>query len=250
MREGMSNLSKEAVATQRRYYAETADQYEQMHANEKIGAAFNSKFMETMLQMLGARSVLDVGTATGFRLVDLRAALPEAFICGVEPVGELLAVAQRNDVPASASLIRGSGLALPFADQSFDVVCEVSILHHVEDPESVVKEMLRVARKAVLISDSNRFGQGSLYARLLKVLLYKAGMWRAFDWLRTSGKGYRILDGDGLTYSYSVYDSFDLLASWADRLIVLPAEGGGTISWLHPLLNSPGVIACAIKETS
>ncbi|MBS1840385.1 MAG: class I SAM-dependent methyltransferase [Acidobacteria bacterium] len=244
----MPTVLEEAVAIQRRYYTETASKYEQMHAHEGIGDALNSKFIEAILQVLDTRSVLDVGTATGFRLVELRSALPEAFVCGVEPVGELLGVARRNDVSASASLIRGSGLALPFADKSFDVVCEFSILHHVREPQTVVKEMLRVARKAVLIGDSNRFGQGPLPMRLMKVLLYKARMWKTFDWLRTGGKGYRITDGDGLSYSYSVYDSFDLLASWADRLILVPTEGGGPRSWLHPLLNNPGVIACAIKE--
>jgi hypothetical protein len=45
--------------------------------------------------------LLDVGTATGFRLIELRSALPGAFVLGVE-----------HDVPASTSLIRGGGLAL------------------------------------------------------------------------------------------------------------------------------------------
>ncbi|HWZ99807.1 MAG TPA: class I SAM-dependent methyltransferase [Candidatus Dormibacteraeota bacterium] len=246
----MPTLLEEAVATQRRYYTETANRYERMHAHEGSGDAFNSKFVVAMLQMLGARSVLDVGTATGFRLVELRSALPGAFVCGVEPVSELLGVARRNDVPASASLIRGSGLALPFADQSFDVVCEFAILHHVSDPQTVVKEMLRVAKKAVLISDSNRFGQGSLPVRLLKILMCKARIWRAFDWLRTRGKGYRITEGDGLSYSYSVYDSYDLLAAWANRLIVIPADPGKARNWCHPLLNSGGVLALAIRESS
>jgi len=125
-----------------------------------------------------------------------------------------------------------------------------AILHHVQQPDVVVKEMLRVAKKAVLISDSNRFGQGGLLARLAKLAMYKTKTWSAFDWLRTKGKGYRITDGDGVSYSYSAYDSFDLLASWVDRLMVLPADGGKVRSWFHPLLNSQGVLACAIKESS
>jgi hypothetical protein len=110
-------------------------------------------------------------------------------------------------------------------------------LHHVQRPD-VVREMLRVAKKAILISDSNRFGQGGALERLLKLAMYKTGIWMAFDWVRTKGKGYRITDGDGVSYSYSPYDSFDLLAAWADRLIILPTENGKVRSWFHPLLNS------------
>ena len=61
-----------------------------------------------------------------------------------------------------------------------------------------------MARRVVVINDSNRFGQGSWPARLFKLLLYKLGVWRAFNFLRTRGKGYQISEGDGLFYSYSV----------------------------------------------
>src|SRR5215813_7835629 len=239
----MPTVLEEAVAIQRRYYSETAATYEQMHAHEGDENAFNRKFVEAILQMLDARSVLDVGTATGYRLHDLRCALPGAFLCGVEPVDALLGIARRNDVLSSGALIRGTGLALPFADKSFDVVCEFSILHHVQHPDVIVREMLRVARKAVLISDSNRFGQGGVLARLAKLALYKTKAWRVFDWLRTGGKGYRITDGDGLSYSYSVYDSYSLLASWADRVLLIPASSEKHQSWFHPLLTSGGILA-------
>ena len=244
----MPTVREEATAIQRRYYSETAAEYEQMHAHEGTGDAFNQEFIRAMLQMLGARSVLDVGTATGYRLHDLRSALPGAFLCGVEPVDALLGVARRNGVLSTGSLICGTGLSLPFADKSFDVVCEFATLHHVPRPDIVVREMLRVAKKAVLISDSNRFGQGSLLACLVKLAMYKTHTWQFFDWVRTKGKRYRITDGDGVSYSYSIYDSFHLLASWADRLLIVPSEGGKARSWFHPLLNSAGVVVFAIKE--
>jgi ubiquinone/menaquinone biosynthesis C-methylase UbiE len=244
----MPTVLEEAVAIQRRYYSETAAKYEQMHAHEGDESAFNARFIEALLQMLGAESVLGVGTATGYRLQDLRNALPNAFLCGVEPVDALLGIARRNDVLSSGALIRGTGLALPFADKSFAVVCEFAILHHVQQPDVVVKEMLRVAKKAVVISDSNRFGQGGAIARIAKLTMYKTKTWRAFDWLRTKGKGYRITDGDGVCYSHSVYDSYELLASWADRLLMIPTSGEKKMSWFHPLMTGGGVLACAIKE--
>ena len=109
--------------------------------------------------------------------------------------------------------------------------------------------MLRVARRAVFICDSNRFGQGSRIARLTKLALYKTRLWNLYTYLRTRGKGYMITEGDGLAYSYSVYDSFELVARWADRIILVPSEPKGKASsWFHPLLNSAGVLMCAIKD--
>ena len=146
------------------------------------------------------------------------------------------------------SWIQGVGESLPFADRSFDAVCEFSTLHHVHDPAPVVREMLRVARKVVLIADSNRFGQGSMTTRLIKFALYKTGLWRAYWLFGTRGKGYIMDEGDGLAYSYSVYDSYDLVALWADRIILVPANPGNAPSWFHPILNRDAILLFAFKE--
>jgi hypothetical protein len=108
--------------------------------------------------------------------------------------------------------------------------------------------MLRVARKAVFLCDSNRFGQGPLPARLLKLALYKTKLWGVFNYLRTGGKRYSITEGDGLAYSYSVYDSMEPIARWANRVILIPTAGLESASWYHPLLTSSGILVCALKD--
>lgn len=238
------------VELQRKYYTDTAGRYEQMHEHEGAGDQLINKFVHSMLRMIDARSVLDVGTATGRGLRDLKEAIPNGLVCGIEPVAALVEQAVRNGNNASGPIVLGSGTALPFADGSFDAVCEFAVLHHVPNPNAVVKEMLRVAKKAVLISDSNRFGQGSRAARLIKLGLYKSKLWGAFNFMRTSGKGYQITEGDGLAYSYSVYDSFDLISKWADRIILYSGTDKQATSWAHPLLNSGAMLVCALKESS
>jgi ubiquinone/menaquinone biosynthesis C-methylase UbiE len=238
------------VEIQRKYYTDTAALYEQMHEHEGSGDAISNKFVQSLLRMIDAKSVLDVGTATGRGLRDLREALPNGFVCGIEPVSALLEQAMQNGNANSGSVVRASGAALPFADGSFDAVCEFAVLHHVANPNAVVGEMLRVAKKAVLISDSNRFGQGSKIARLVKLGLYKSKLWGAYNYVRTSGKGYQITEGDGLAYSYSVYDSFELILRWADRIILYSGKEKGARSWAHPLLTSGAVLLCALKEPS
>lgn len=68
-----------------------------------------------------------------------------------------------------------------------------------------MSEMLRVAQKAIFISDANNFGQGRFLARTAKQALNALGLWKTVDFIKTKGKGYTISEGDGLAYSYSVF---------------------------------------------
>jgi ubiquinone/menaquinone biosynthesis C-methylase UbiE len=245
----MALKADRAAEIQRKYYTETASRYEQMHAHEGAGDPYIMKVFHSILHMVDAHSVLDVGTATGRTLRDLKEALPHLSVCGVEPVAALVDQAIQKGNTAFGPIFQASGAALPFRDASFDVVCEFAVLHHVPNPRAIVKEMTRVAKKAVFITDSNRFGQGPRALRLLKLGLYKTRLWGICNFLKTSGKGYLISEGDGLAYSYSVYDSFEEIARWADRLIVIPSGTEKVNSWLHPLLTSSGVIVCALRDS-
>ena len=60
--------------------------------------------------------------------------------------------------------------------RALDAVCAFGVMHHVKRPAIVVGEMMRVARRAIFISDSNRFGQGSMPARRVKLLLWRFGL--------------------------------------------------------------------------
>ena len=244
----MPPSDQKAIEFQRRYYTDTAQNYESMHAQEGAADPSTMKYVRALLSTVEVQSVLEVGTANGRGLRNLKDAFPRAMVCGVEPVAALLAQAGHLGYRDGVSLVQGTGEMLPFGDCSFDVVCEFSTLHHVPHPGVMVKEMLRVARKAVLIADSNRFGQGSFPARMLKLALYKFGLGGAFNFVRTRGKGYMITEGDGLAYSYSVFDSYDLVADWSDRIILMPSDTSHSRSWFHPLLSSGGVYLFAFKD--
>jgi ubiquinone/menaquinone biosynthesis C-methylase UbiE len=248
MHNQMTPNASDAIAIQRKYYTETAACYEEMHGSEGSGDPFQMDFVIAMLRMLQVKTLLDVGTASGRALRTLKTAIPELFICGVEPVGALLDEAVARGNAESGVILQGRGDVLPFGDNSFDAVCEFAILHHVPQPHIVVAEMLRVAKRVVILTDSNRFGQGPMLLRLIKIALWKSRLWNAFNYLRTAGKGYQITEGDGLAYSYSIYDSFDQIVRWADRVIVIPSDKIKPAGWVHPLLTSPGVILCAIRE--
>jgi ubiquinone/menaquinone biosynthesis C-methylase UbiE len=233
---------------QREYYASSAHHYDALHVSEDDEHGVALRFVSALMREFELKSVLDVGTGTGRAVTYLAHAHPRAFIVGVEPVAELLALAAAKPDADRASLASASGYRLPFADKSFDAVCQFGVLHHVKDPNAVVREMLRVAKRAVFLSDSNRFGQGHISARLLKLLLAKCGLWPVANFLKTRGAGYSISAGDGLSYSYSVFDSFEIAHAWAERVLLLPTSRSTSGTWHHPLITSSHVLLCALRD--
>jgi hypothetical protein len=61
----MSPALDPAVEIQRDYYTATAERYEKMHAHESSGNVLSMRFVHSMLHMLNACAVLDLGTAKG-----------------------------------------------------------------------------------------------------------------------------------------------------------------------------------------
>jgi ubiquinone/menaquinone biosynthesis C-methylase UbiE len=234
---------------QHEYYVQTASSYDSMHnANEGIEHEHNTalRLIHTLSGEFGCDTFLDVGCGTGrgvqFFLERGRK------VTGVEPVSALIQQAVGKGIPESL-VIEGSGYSLPFADKSFDAVFECGVLHHVEDPYRIVQEMMRVARKAVFLSDSNRFGQGHYALRLIKLCLYKARLWPLTRAIQTKGKGYTISDADGLAYSYSVFDSYNQLYEWSDDIWLLPTSPKHTVrSWCSPLLTHSHALLCAFRH--
>lgn len=199
--------SEEEVNLQRKYYAETATKYDAMQISDQDEHQFALAFLSAIIEYHEIRSVLDVGSGTGRALRYLKSRHPGVRLVGIEPVEALRKIGHAAGLTQD-ELQDGDINSLVAADGEFDLVCEFAVLHHVPKPERAVSEMLRVARKAIFISDANNFGQGGLTSRCLKQAINALGLWRAFDWLRTGGKGYHVSAGDGLFYSYSVFTNY------------------------------------------
>jgi len=245
----MMPYKKKPQDIQREYYSRTASSYDDMHLHHDDENYIALKYISSLIDFLDISTILDVGCGTG-RGIKWLLEKHSIKVIGIEPVQALLEQAiHKNNIPKD-SIILGSGELLPFEDNSFDAVCELSVLHHVPKPNVIVSEMMRVAKKAIFLSDSNRFGQGSMPLRIIKVLVYKMNLWNIANLIKTRGKCYMISEGDGLSYSYSVFDSYNKLISWADRIILVPTTKikTQTKSWVHPLITSGHVLLCAIKD--
>ncbi|MEP6692375.1 MAG: methyltransferase domain-containing protein [Gemmatimonadaceae bacterium] len=106
----------------------------------------------------GRATVLDVGTGIGDIPRRARATLAgygvALHITGLEYTETLARAAREAGVPP----VVGDARALPFADASIDVVMCSQLLHHFEHERAVevLREMHRVARRRVIVSDLRR----------------------------------------------------------------------------------------------
>ncbi len=229
---------------QANYYTGTAADYEAAHFRDRDEHYVALEYARGLFRTLGVSSVLDIGAGTGRASEFLARHDPSLRLVEVEPVEALLAVSRSRAVAAQ---VRATGHRLPFRDQTFDAVCATGVLHHVADPTPVIREMTRVARRLVVVSDANRFGQGPVLARLAKFSLCRFGLWPLIQRVRSRGRGYLYSEGDGIFYSYSVYDSLPVLSQWADRISLL-GTGTGNTGLTGPLFSSPSVMLAAIRE--
>ena len=94
-------------------------------------------------------SVMEVGAGTG-NFLALFDGFPRATVA-VDLTPAMLREA-RNRV-GSLRAVAADGARLPFATGSIDLVTCAQMLHHVENPIEIIKEMKRVARSKVLVVD-------------------------------------------------------------------------------------------------
>ena len=97
-----------------------------------------------LCECLGSASlkILDIGCGAGFlanRMSDLGHAVQ-----GVDYSLNSLRMARTRGT--STLYNRGDAMGLPYRDQTFDVVCAMDFLEHVEDPRAVVMEAARVLK--------------------------------------------------------------------------------------------------------
>ena len=121
--------------------------------------------------------VLDVGCGGGL-LAEEFARLGCA-VTGVDPSDESLAAARSHAAGQGLAISygRAPGEALPFADESFDVVYCCDVLEHVDDLRQVIAETARVLRPGgtYLYDTINR----TLRSRLIVIKLLQEWRWTA-----------------------------------------------------------------------
>ena len=115
-------------------------------AHEKL--VFNRR-VRVLVEEIGAllpanAQMLDVGTGDG-QIAKMIGEMQEGTIVqGID-------IMQREVIHIPVTLFDGK--VIPMEDNSVDVVTFVDVLHHTDDPQILISEASRVARKAVIIKD-------------------------------------------------------------------------------------------------
>jgi SAM-dependent methyltransferase len=147
-----------------------------------------------VLEHCATGMALDVGCGTGVLAARLVGVGYE--VVGVDPSEGMLEVLRARSPGVRA--VKSSGTALPFADDSFDLVLTVAVMHHIAEPEAVratLSEMVRVARPSgqVLVWDHNP--RNPYWGRLMARVPQDTGDERLIDEAEVVG-GLRAADAD------------------------------------------------------
>jgi SAM-dependent methyltransferase len=154
-------------------------------------------------------TVLDLGCGDGQIAAALMALRP-----GLRCEGVDVLVRPVTHIPVT----RYDGATLPFADNSFDYVTIVDVLHHTDDPALVLAEAKRVARAGIVIKDHLR--EGLLAGPVLRLM----------DWVGNRGHDVR------LPYNYLSRAEWDEVFAATGLMTVNRTETLGLypppLSWL------------------
>ena len=138
------------IYIQQKKFWEDKKRTKRRHPNHPVARAFvlpKIKFITKNIKPQKKTTLLDVGCGNGFftyhfaKLYD---------VTGLDFSKRMLKINPHH------KLVHGDAENLPFDNNSFDIAFCSDLLHHLENPERAIKEMKRIAKKYVIISEPNR----------------------------------------------------------------------------------------------
>lgn len=148
----MTDKTQQIIAT----YNKIAKQYA-----KNLAVKGHRKELEKFFPLVKPHGkILDIGCAAGRYS---RALKDKGFeVVGIDLSEELLKIAKKEnpDIPFILADMR----KLPFLNESFDSVCAIAVLHHLEkhDMDGALQEMRRVLKPGGILWVSTKMGEGAL----------------------------------------------------------------------------------------
>lgn len=186
----------------RDYYDEFADWYERGR-DRGYHAMIDDLEVDLLDEYVSGNDVLEVGCGTG--LILDRVAPKANRAVGIDISGGMLHQAAERGLDVA----QGDVTALPFADESFDVVYSFKVLAHVKDIDRALREVARVTRRGghVLLEFYNPYslrylakraaGPGKISKQTDESAIYTR--WdHAMDLSRRMPENLRVLDFSGI----------------------------------------------------
>ncbi len=142
---------KDGALSQLEYWeSEKPNLREAQHPVQVKFAEQRFRYLERFIKFDEVKSAIDIGCGNGAGTLSLKKRVDTVF--GLDMSEFLL-----SQMPEGIAAIRASGDKLPFRDKSVDFSMAWELIHHIEEPEGVFREMRRVSRKWVVIFEPNRW---------------------------------------------------------------------------------------------
>jgi ubiquinone/menaquinone biosynthesis C-methylase UbiE len=234
------------------YYSRTGHQYNSWHCDRNNSSSHNFAVREiaTTMREVCATTLLDVGCGTGR---GVRAALDLGYdATGLDISPNLLAIAHRELAIPESRLILGDATNLPFPANSFDVTCILGALHHSAQPHRIIAEMIRVTKKAIIVSDEANHFSGGVKQVLLWLGLFQPVYRLIFRRPPRTHRRQTNSEEDGPTFIFSLEEIIPLLKSHFPRFRCLTFYRFGPYqicSYRFPrLFAKQGIIVASRKK--
>lgn len=177
----------------------TTDNYRKHTSKNPLQKYLIERFYAVLLSEAGKLkpdSILDVGCGEGFTLERLEKADIGKKLEGVDFLDTAIQIG-RKQFP-QFTLKQGNIYALPYKDDSFDLLICSEVLEHLDHPDEALKELKRVSKKYVLFSVPNEpwfmasnFLRGKNWSRLGNDIEH-INHWTSFSFARFIQKDFKV----------------------------------------------------------
>jgi len=129
------------------FYNEFADQFDGVMNMYDVRRRQDIIFNEFLSQDISGKLILDAGCGTGW--FSKEAVLRGANVVSLDVGENLLKITAQK---CQSKGVVASALALPFSNNTFDIIISTEVIEHTPDPLETVKEMSRVLRHDGLLA--------------------------------------------------------------------------------------------------
>jgi ubiquinone/menaquinone biosynthesis C-methylase UbiE len=106
------------------------------------------------------KTILEIGTGKGHLTTALAQKFSKVVTVDIDPEEQRIASLnlEYTGLKDKVNFILSDGNPLPFKKQSFDAVVSAFTFHHLEEPNQVLAEMIKLTKDQLIISDFNAYG--------------------------------------------------------------------------------------------